>query len=546
MQLLRLQIKLKLRFNRFTGDSQGKSKTKIALMLFLILFVVVELGALYVLLLNGIMDVALLMEQPEALLTMILAVGLMLTLVFGIISMMSNLFYSRDIEFLASLPLRPRTVFAAKFTMTLLGEIGIMLILFIPGMIIYAMHVPVGILFFIKALLIAIAAPAIPLAIGAILVIPLMRLVGLFKNRNLAATIGTLLLFVLIMLASMSLSFVASGGSDMTNTLNTLLGPNGLITLFSRIFPPSLWGTLAIAQSGVESLLYLLLFIGVSAVMLALATMIASALYARGVAAQLESAKKRHAKKGNAAATSKSSSAFRAIFTNEWRVLLRTPTYAMNSVSMILVGPIMVVFFLLTGNSEVFDALDTLASQGGSTPLVILIGALFAALFASVNTAAATTVTREGRMFYILQTAPVPPEKQVLAKFMACYFISFAGAVVMGIVMIFMKIPAGPALLSALLAAVICYATCAFSVALDVRKPRLDWSSPQQAMKQSFNSVMSLVISWGTLGVFLLLVIFIEPEIALILSAVLSILLCVVGHFLMMNMAKKRYLRAGK
>ena len=108
---------------------------------------------------------------------------------FGILTVTSNLYFSKDNAILAPMPFRKSVVFSAKFTVAYFGE------LFISALFVVPTTVTVGIVadlsgfafpwyYYPLCAIAALVAPIVPLAIISLISVPLMRLAAKFKRRS--------------------------------------------------------------------------------------------------------------------------------------------------------------------------------------------------------------------------------------------------------------------------------------------------------------------------------------------------------------------------
>lgn len=97
----------------------------------------------------------------------------MLTLVFGTVAVFSYMYFSRDNEFLMSLPVRPGTVFAAKLTVIYVEEAAVGAVLAFPGAIVLGIATAQGAAFYIMTLIAVALVPLCALLLGALIAVPL-------------------------------------------------------------------------------------------------------------------------------------------------------------------------------------------------------------------------------------------------------------------------------------------------------------------------------------------------------------------------------------
>jgi ABC-2 type transport system permease protein len=285
---------------------------------------------------------------------------------------------------------------------------------------------------------------------------------------------------------------------------------NGIVEFMGRVFPPAVWLTKALASSGLEAFVNLLYLVAASVVSSAIVYFLATVIYQRGAMAQLEAEQKTGRKK----LTYQAASPMLTIFLIEWRLLIRTPIYAMNSLVMIFVAPMLLLLPLMGGNFAndpdlkiLFDAIRDAKSAG----FVMLALAAFITMLTLINPAISSTFSREGKCFWMLKNIPVHPTTQVYGKFWAGYSISFMGALMAVIISAFsFQIPLDMCFLILLLCSLALVPMNAAGILIDLVRPKLLWNNAQEAIKQNANVVIAMVAGffilflYGLLGYFVL------------------------------------------
>jgi ABC-2 type transport system permease protein len=156
-------------------------------------------------------------------------------------------------------------------------------------------------------------------------------------------------------------------------------------------------------------------------------------------------------------------------------------------------------------------------------------------------------VTREGKGHGFLTALPIPAKTIVGAKFAVGFGLALAGvlAASVALVVIFPKF-AVQAILAFILCVLFSYVNSVLALNRDIRKPRLDWVTEQEAVKQNFGVLISMLISWGILLALGVLTYFlIKWGLGLyavfgILAAIL-IVLCVLATIRMNKVTEKYY-----
>lgn len=129
-----------------------------------------------------------------SLVTVIFAMACVAIILFGLVPMVSYLYFSRDNEFMISLPVRPSTIFLAKLTVVYLTEMVVGVIVMIPALITVGVAVGMNAWYYVIVVISAVIVPAVPMVLISIIAIPLMYAVSFFRNKGAFASVAMILL----------------------------------------------------------------------------------------------------------------------------------------------------------------------------------------------------------------------------------------------------------------------------------------------------------------------------------------------------------------
>lgn len=460
-----------------------------------------EMMGLYTFMLYNIYKTGLSVNAPEIILTLAVIPAGLLILFFGVIYIISTLFLAKDTEFLASLPVKQGSVFVSKFLLVLLGEYPFAFALMLPAVIIYGVGLNKGIVYYLASILCILLIPLIPLIISVLLTLILMNVVAKSKRRDLITVVGGVVLIVALFVGqNYFISVMPENSEDFAMAL--LQNSRALVEFIGRVFPPSVWVTNVLSAALPEAALNLLYLVVTSIAAFALVYFLASFIYQKGAVAQLEARKST----GKAKLSYGRSSQVMAIFRNEWRILLRTPIYALNSLTVIIMVPLIMMIPMFGGNlaqDEELQYIFSLIRNEVSPSNIILILAGILSLFALMNPGLSTTFSREGKNFWILKSIPARPETQMLGKFLAGYSISFV-AMLLGAIMTMIAFKLDPVLIIMviIISALALIPISAANIVVDILRPKLVWNNPQEAIKQNVNSLYGMLLAFLVLSVF--------------------------------------------
>ena len=544
--LLRLQL-----LSRFADLKPRNLKTQLKEkkgrtigMIIAYVFLAVYLGGFLIFVENAMLNFLVKMGMPDMLLSVGVVMSMLSTLVISFFFIMSALYFGRDGAFIASLPVTSRTVLAAKLTQVWISEVGFSLLLILPAAILYGIKVGVDALFYFRALAVALLAPVLPIVIVAFVSTLLIRLSALWKHRDRIATISGILFIGAYMFLSFNIGSMSGSGEGEEMIARFMQGNSARVEAIAQSFPPAAWA----AKGILGNWGLLLLFAAVCALAAALAVGVIGIWYQKLSMLQSETPAET-VKKGRAKAASFSGgSAFGALCQREIRQILRVPSYATNSLPTVFMPVFMVVMMYLAFNraADAGESLDMLFDSINSDLALPILAAVMAYI-AGMNPALSTSVSREGKGHDLMNSLPVSTRTIILSKLAVGYALSLLGVVIASAVLMFLF----PRFI---LHIVLAFALCALfsfmcscmALSRDVKNPKLDWVTEQEAVKQNFGSAISMFISWGVLAALAVLTYFtfqwgitLFPYFAMV--AALLALGCFVAYRQLMRTAEKYY-----
>jgi ABC-2 type transport system permease protein len=426
-------------------------------------------------------------------------IAMALALFFGTFQLNAAVFNARDVEWYAPMPLRQEAIFFSKFGIVYLIELAIAAFIMVPAYIFYSVEIGAGAGFWVLAVLTLPFVPIIPLAISALLALPLSKLAAKFRNRELITTV-LMVVFVLAltvgsMMISVSIGRVAEG--DLSIIENMFTDSEPVLRLMTSIFPPAMWLALGLTFAN-DAAVSLLLFLGVSVAVMTLTVYLAGKFYYSGVLAILETPPAKKKKSVKVLKTDKKAeSPVLALTKSDFKQILRTPIYALNSFSGIFIGLIIFVMPLVMGSEwDTFKPMIVSAIINLDPALLLAITTLIGAAAGLINPAASTAFSRDGRAVWLMQTIPVPPKEQVTAKVLSSTAIAAISTAVIYTCLCVMFVELIPFAVMGLIPAIfISVSTSAMSMIPDILNPKLKWDNEAEAMKQNMNSLWGILTS---------------------------------------------------
>jgi ABC-2 type transport system permease protein len=494
------------------------------------------------------------MGQERALLTLGLLAGQLLILLFGIYYVISAFYFSRDLEMLIPLPLRPYEVMVSKFAVIAINEYLTVAAIVLPVVITFGVMARGGVGYWVNAVLVYLALPIIPLAIVSVLVVAMMRFINVSRKKDILILVGSIILIVASLALQVGLGRSQGPQAKPEAIAAFFTSPDSLLNRVGSRFPPSIWATKAVAGgfSG-EGLANLALLLGVSLAFFAGMVVLAERLFYRGLVGLAETTgkKRRLTRDEMSRRVSSGRRAVAAVFGREWRIMNRTPIFLLNGVLVVILFP--AIFVLMAtinsgGGGGEGDNMVLMRVMTSANPLVVILAAaLFMTICGSLNGTSSSTFSREGAQFWISRVIPVAPREQAAAKFLHSYLVAMLGVVTATVAGAFMlHIKAVHLAAAAGLALVAGVLLTAVGMIIDLARPLLDWTNPQKAIKQNLNVLLAMLADIGIMtalffGVKALIKAKLAPNVVLGVVFVALAVLAVSSYRILLKFADKRY-----
>ena len=429
-------------------------------------------------------------------LSVVLATGA--TLIMAFFFVMSSLYMGRDAAYIAALPVKSRTVLSAKLAQVWVSETAIDAVIILPACIQYGIRAGMPADFYLRMVIVWLTAAILPVAIISLVSALVIRISALWKHREIIATVGGIAFFIGYMFLMMNVGQITGDAADGGEMISQLILSNtARIQSMTGLFPPAAWAAEGILGNWAK----LGLFVLVSIAAIALVIWILGYPY-RKLSLLVTETPAASAKGGIRKGAIREGNAYLANVKREFKQILRVPSYMMNIIPICFMPLLFVIMMTVIVGSKIGDEGESLQVIFSTLNPALVMGILAAmmAYVGGMNPALSTAVTREGKGHDFLIGLPVSGRTLIKAKFTVGCGLSLLGmlAATIALVIVF---PA--ARLEAILAFVLCalfvYAAACIALTHDIKHPKFNWTTEQEAVKQNFGVMISMLVSWGIL-----------------------------------------------
>ena len=479
-----------------TTDGTTKQWKKLLLYLVLLVCMLPTLVLIAMLFYYGF-DYMRLLDQAGYLMNVGFLMTAVIIFLFSIFAIPSVYYFSKDIDHLLVLPIKPEVILTSKLAVCIVYEYLFAAAVLVPMYISFILQIGFSFLSFLCFLIIFFTLPIYPLVLSSVLTMVIMRFVPFFNNRDRFNLIGG----IIVVAAALGLSFwmQTMETEDMSAVLMALMdGNNSLMQFGTMLFPfvPS-----AALSCFHGDLLQLLLYLGITAISLVVFLICGKLLYFKGAIGGSETSHSRHTFDQKQLSESRHHSVFRTYLIKEFKILFRTPVFFTNCVLTALLMPIILTVAVYTSlqgmDLRAFITPQLLESIPNLWCYVLVISFLVGSFMGGINMISSTAISREGTNAYFMKFIPVPVETQAFAK-AACGIIisAVSGWLLLIPLHLVLSYPIYLDLIFVVGSLVSVIMTNLFGILIDLLRPKLVWEQEATAVKQNLNGVISILLSF--------------------------------------------------
>ncbi|TYC87863.1 ABC transporter permease [Acetobacterium wieringae] len=480
-----------------------------------------------------------LINQTSVFLSIGYIMATVLIIVFGVMYILSEFYFSDNIEELIPLPISQRKLIIAKFLSILVFEYIFAAFIFVPILIIYGVGQGMGLLYGLLSFFVFLTIPVLPLSLMTAVIMLIMQSASLKGRKDMLQIV-----FVFIGIAvifTVQIWFTSQLGSgdeaDFQLLMNTILTNNeGLLNSIGYLMPTSFLMAWALNKITLMSLGWVATLLGITLLSCALMVTVGNRVYLKSiVSGKIIKKGKPLSGAQRSKVLGKKSHGAMAIFTMDLRLLLRTPVYFFNNVSVVIIAPLCILLSVsfieippedLQGMQEFFRAMPILIN-------FLLIA--FFIFFGGTSATTASTFSREGKASWLTRMIPVTARDQIVGRTGVAMFIQSLGIVftIIAVQFIF-PLPLSTLMLTIVLGILGSLPILLFGLFLDMNRPLLNWDNPQKAIKNNMNVVITLFVGMAYTGLLIgisgLLGYFVNPILGYTIFALISAILSVVFY----------------
>lgn len=340
----------------------------------------------------------------------------MMIFIFYVPDILSKYFTKADISNYQTLPLSQGELFLGK----VIGGISSFFdffLFFAIGLYIYFGEAGFDPVTLILGLITLLPMIAIPYGLICLMILLIKKFTNVNRHAKLFKTLGYLLMFgimgVIYYFSFSSSSKTSPSFNIDVDNITSMLGNVSNVFFNAKIFGLALSGPI------IQRLGFSLLLLALAALVLFLVYKLGDKYYFDAVFDDhIDMDKKKKVKAKDVEI--KTSSQFKDIFLKDIKTLFSNIVFVAGPISMLIIFSIMG----FTTGRNLMEDVDPALFQSSMTSLICFAAAFALSLLIWTNGNPATTsLSREGKSFYLIQTLPIDPKSHMLARFSSSYVV---------------------------------------------------------------------------------------------------------------------------
>uniref|UniRef100_UPI004057028B hypothetical protein n=1 Tax=Acetatifactor sp. TaxID=1872090 RepID=UPI004057028B len=403
----------------------------------------------------------------------LITIASLLIFFLGIFKAGSIIFQPNGYDILCSLPVTRTAVVVSRFLRMYVENLALGAAVLLPGIMVYAWFETPSLSFYITAVPGILFLPLLPLTAATFIGALITGISSRMKHKSLVSSGLCMLVILAIMLGCSQLASLESTlNMDMLKELSVTIS-----TLLEQLYPPAAWlGNAIVAGDFIACLsccgLFFVLFTVVVALIAANFHSICRMLYSTT------------AKHNYKMETLTQNSILVALCKRELKRYFSSSVYVTNTIIGPIMGTIAAGAFLFVDMESITKALPISLNLQPAIPIFM------ASVFCMMTTTA-TSISMEGKNWWIVRTLPLSTKQILDAKIAMNLILVLPFYLIAEVLLCIALKPGGLAFLWQLTlpAIIICF-SCVYGITINLIFPVLNWDNETSVVKQSASSLI--------------------------------------------------------
>ncbi|MFA6934936.1 MAG: hypothetical protein WCR70_06680 [Sphaerochaetaceae bacterium] len=413
---------------------------------------------------------------------MALVIDFVILLVFSLFSTSGIFYRTKENQLLMTLPITKSDLMISRLIISYLSFFVMHLFVCLPAIVVL-FFLPFSLSSLLGALIFLVLSPLVPEAISAFLVTLSIR-IGWRKNSRKGGELAFSIILILAIILVYGLGMRMMYATLMEDSASIMPLIELATVAMKYLAPMTFLAKAAAGEMSIGFVWYLLIFAGVC---------ILAELYIRKHFFYCVSVVQNGGgatRKSSHSVLYKAQSPIISLYRREWTNLLSSSGFAFELFGETFIPVILIVMYSAMGIIGQMSEQISMISSSPSFPAIITAALLFMAV---MNMCSSTSISRQGKYFYLDRSLPCDSSTFVKAKLLFHMVFGFApSCLYYAVCVAFFKI--SPLWLAWMIPmSFLAYLVSgACGLYFDYKSPMLDWKTAQQAVKQNKNGLLGM------------------------------------------------------
>lgn len=435
------------------------------------------------------------------------AVTSILILFFTIFKANGFIFQTKNYEMLAAMPIKPSVIVASRFLNMYVGNFLLSLLVMFPSSVVYVIDTKPNTSFYIMTCLSFVTLPLIPMTIATAIAAVIVAISSRMRYKNLVSIVLSLVFTMTILILSFGFGNIKT--IDLANIAEILTNKVNELYLLTPLY------TNAVVEGNwLSFVLFLLISVFLFVVFVA------------GVAwkfIEISTALNSHRTKNNYEISElEQSSPLKALYRKELKRYFSSNIYVLNTSIGYLLMIVLAIAILVMGVDKLEDMMQMRGILSRAIPFVL-------SAMSSFTTTTVSSISLEGRQWWIPQSLPVPSKIVFDSKILVNLTLSVP-TTFLAVVLISIAIPFDLAgyLWLFLTPMVYNFFIAVIGIFINAKMPVFHWENEAVVVKQSVAVFICMLIGFLSVGIPLILLIIFPGISANIITGFFTVLLAII------------------
>lgn len=491
--------------------------------------------------------------QPQIFLSVYLLIMAIVIMFQQIIASTNVYYFSKDLEYILPFPIKPIELLVARFNMLMSISYVSMAMFVVMPLLIYGIIVATSLLYYPAMLIVMVTFPIFFGLIVSIVMLFVMQLTKLIKNKEIFQfVVTTILTWILMTFVMQAMGNVLSNAGEIEqilqgeniNLLETINNKIEDVNNYLVTLNPSV--KILTENNILKNLIEIIKIILINIIAFIVFIFIGKKLYLKNILNNIQKINIKKIKNNKENYKYKKISKEKSYIKNEFRELIKTPIFLMQCIFPIILIVITLTIIIISVYPSLVAIMQTeeISEQMPEfkfdfsvlTTIVVIIQLVF-----TFSNLSITAISRKGKKAFFIKYIPISLYKQFLYMNLPQIILNiFISIIILGAAKYLVpEIPIIYLIIIFAISILLNIINSFLMLVVDLRKPNLEWESEIDAVKQNKNKLYQYVL---TITIILILIYFqkIFKKINLNLSIILIIFILLFILFLINKIVKNK------